>query len=166
MAHDKITRNKARAKYIQGLPLAGAADAAGVAHPTVRNWKRDARANGDDWDLARAAKRTSAGNLQDQSNAIMEDMCGLLQGAMDAIKSDTTISPLARAEAVNRLADAYTKSLSAAGRANPKLGRLAVGMEVIEGMTAFVREHKPAQALEFLALVEEYAPRMAAHFSS
>ncbi|MBP8932564.1 MAG: DUF1804 family protein, partial [Paracoccus sp.] len=52
MAHSQETRERVRQLYIEGLPLNGAAVTCGVSYDTAREWKRTAKARGDDWDTA------------------------------------------------------------------------------------------------------------------
>ena len=57
MAHDDTNRRAGRADYVfnqLGLEVAAAKN--GVPHATVRNWKRQGKELGDDWDKARAAQ--------------------------------------------------------------------------------------------------------------
>ena len=55
MAHNAQTRAAARAAYIyDNLPLTQVSTAHGISLATLRSWKRNAAAQGDDWDKLRA----------------------------------------------------------------------------------------------------------------
>ena len=165
MAHDKAKRDKCRAQYVQGQALPSAAQAAGIAHATARNWKRLASAAGDNWDTARAARRMGAGHVESLTAQILEELSEQFLTTIDQLKSQKDLSAIQRAEVLNRLADSYTKTLSAAGRANPKLSRLAVGMDVLKDLSAFVAQEQPKQRAWFIDLLEAYGPVMASRLS-
>ena len=63
MAHDTTTRQRLRAKYVQGLNLKAASLACKVPYGTARAWKRQAEEDGDNWDLARQARRMTKGGV-------------------------------------------------------------------------------------------------------
>nr|MDC2855403.1 DUF1804 family protein [Ningiella sp. W23] len=62
MAHPAEKKNAVRHSYVtELLALSVAAIKHSVADGTARRWKMEAKENGDDWDLARAASRRSEG---------------------------------------------------------------------------------------------------------
>lgn len=165
MAHNKQTQDQCRAKYVQGLPLASAAEACGVAYPTARNWKRKAKLAGDDWDIARAAKRMSNGNIEELTGQVLEQLTEQFLTTLDEIKINKKLDTVAKTEMLARLSDSYIKTLAAVGRANPKLSRLTVGMDVLKELAGFVAEHHPKQREWFIGLIEAFGPVMSHRFS-
>lgn len=161
MAHPKQTKDKCRAAYVQGLQLPAAAQTAGVGLQTARNWKRDAATAGDDWDVARAARLMSHSSIDDLTGTVLEGLCEQYVLTLDALKADRTISPMQKAEMLARLSDGYTKTLAAAGRANPRLAKLAVGMDVLKDMAQFVADSYPKERKWFVDMIEAYGPIMA-----
>ncbi len=65
MAHKDDKKREARRQFVhdqQTAPMI--AVTVGVSEATVRRWKRDAKQNGDNWDIARAA-HVMAGEVGD-----------------------------------------------------------------------------------------------------
>ena len=137
MTHPKQTKDKCRAAYVQGNQLPAAAMSAGVGLQTARNGKRDAATAGDDWDVARAARLMSHSSINALTSTVFEALCEQYVMTLDSLKADKEISPMQKAEMLARLSDGYTKTLAAAGRANPRLAKLAVGMDLLKDMAQF-----------------------------
>lgn len=56
MSNDQDTRRKARSDYIyRRMTVATIAMTLNVSQATIGRWRKAARENGDDWDMARAA---------------------------------------------------------------------------------------------------------------
>ena len=72
MAHPPETREKLRRLYIQGqMTLQIVASQCGVSFATAARWKKDAQADGDDWDRLRAANLMASGGTEDVGRAIL-----------------------------------------------------------------------------------------------
>ena len=66
MAHGEDARRAVRAAYVfDQLSLEVAAAKHGVPYATCRNWKRQGKELGDDWDKARAAQMIAGGGIED-----------------------------------------------------------------------------------------------------
>lgn len=165
MAYDQSTRNKVRAKYVQGLPLASAAEVAKVPYNTARNWKRQAADEGDDWDVARNAKRLTQGSVQDLTGQILLDLAEQFEATIKAMREAKDLQPQAKADMLLKLSDGYVKTMAAAGRGNPKLNRLAVAMDVLRELAGFIAEKHPKLRAQFLDVAEEFGPILAQRFS-
>lgn len=161
MAHAQDVRHAVRRSYVnERLPLEVAADKHDVSYNTARNWKRAAKATGDDWDRARTASRMAAGGLGDLTTQTLEDFAILFQSTMEDIKAGE-YSALDKAEALSRLADAYTKTVKAAGGSDTRIARLAVALEVLEKFAAFIRAHHPQHATALLSVLEPFGVELA-----
>lgn len=152
MAHDDATRADLRRAYVYDrLDLPAAAERAGVSLSTARRWKADAEAGGDDWEKARSAARLAGDGRAAVAELILNDYLMLHQSCIEDIKSDAKIDPLKKAEVLSRLADAFTKTMNAVGKASPELSRLAVAADVIKRLADFIKRRGPsAGVLEFL----------------
>lgn len=166
MAYDQSTRNKVRAKYVQGLPLASAAEVCKVPYNTVRNWKRQAADDGDDWDVARNAKRLTQGSVQDLTGQILLDLAEQFEATIKAMREAKDLQPQAKADMLLKLSDGYVKTMAAAARGNPKLDRLSTGMEVLRELDAFVGDKYPKLRAQFLDVVEAFGPVLAIKLSA
>jgi len=164
MAHDLATRQSVRSKYIQGMPLDAAAELSEVAYQTARNWKRKSKLEGDDWDIARRAKRLSTGGVSDLTGQFLEDMAEQFLAVMQGMREATDMKPMQKSEILLKLSDAYIKTMAAAAKGNPKLDRLSVAMDLIQDLTAFVAEHQPAIRTQFLDLIEAFGPEVVRKF--
>lgn len=166
MAYDQSTRHKVRAKFVQGLPLAGAATACKVPYNTARNWKRQAAEDGDDWDVARNAKRMTQGSVQDLTGQILFDLAEQFEATIKAMRDARDLNPQAKADMLLKLSDGYVKTMAAAGRGNPKLNRLAVAMDVLKELASFIADKHPKLRMQFLDVAEGFGPVLAARFSA
>jgi hypothetical protein len=160
MAHAPEVRQAVRRSYvIERLPLEAACEKHQVSYHTGRNWKRVDKEAGDDWDRARAASRMAAGGLGDLTTQVLEEFALLFQATMEQIGSGE-YDGLQKAEAMSRLADAYTKTVKAAGGGDSKIARLAVAMEVLEKLVAFVQLHYPQQGAALLEVLEPFGEEL------
>jgi hypothetical protein len=143
VAHPPETRSALRSAYIHDrLSLEAASEKIGVPIGTARRWKSAAAADGDDWDRARAAASLSHGGANTIAQLVVADFLTLHQATVDSLNDAKDVPPLARAEAMSRLADAFSKTMNAAARAAPELGRFAVANELIQDLALFVRDER------------------------
>lgn len=157
MAHKQEIRDGARSAYVyEALTLDVIAQRVGVSVGTISRWKRDAILCGDDWDRARAAVRLSGKGSEAVTQAVLEDFVLLFQSTLTDLKADRDIQPLAKAEVISRLSDAYNKTMSAIAKSNPRLNKLAVAMEVLQHQAKFIREDYPHLVEGFLEMLEAF----------
>lgn len=166
MAYDQTTRGKVRSKYLQGMPLQTAAALCKVPYNTARNWKRDAAERGDDWDLAKNARRMSKGGMEEMANEVLGGLAEQFLATIEAIKSDPKMPADKRADILVKLMDGYNKAISAASRAMPNGNRLAVAMDVLKFLTVFIGKNAPKLQKQFLELAEAAGPEFVAEFGS
>jgi len=161
MAHDQHTRNQVRAKYVQGMPLRTAADALDVSYQTARNWKRAAKAAGDDWDISRSAQRMSKGNVEELTAQVVEEMNVQFLATLEELKSNKSLQPVVKADIIARLSDSLIKVINAAGRSNPKLATLSVAMDVLKDLSQFIQIHYPKQHAGYIEILERFGQEVA-----
>lgn len=162
MAHSPETKAAVRRSYIfDRLGLEAAAERHGVSLPTARRWKSAASAAGDDWDKARAASALSHSGATNIAQLVLADFLTLHQATVDGLNNAPDIPPLARAEAMSRLADAFTKTMNAIARAAPDLGRHAVAVEVLHDLTRYVVEEHKDLAPVLVEVLEPFGTMLA-----
>jgi hypothetical protein len=165
MAHDESARRAVRAAYVhEALPLEAAAEKHHIPVSTARRWKRAAKADGDDWDKARAAARMAGSGMQQVAGAVVEDFILLFQTTLDALKASEGIHPMEKAEAISRLSDAFSKTVKASGMADPALSRLSLSMEVLEALGGFINERFPQHGPAFLEILEPFGVELAKRY--
>lgn len=167
MAHPPEVRSKLRSLYVhKGLGLEHAAQRMSVAPRTASRWKQEAEAEGDDWDKARAAHHLAGEGAEAVSRAVLEDFLNLFQVVMAEVKDEkgAKLKPIEKAEAISRLADAYTKTTRAIQRSAPELNRLAVASEVLQLLVRYVRAQAPRQAQALLEVLEPFGDELVKHY--
>jgi uncharacterized protein YjcR len=166
MAHDTSTRAKVRTKYVQGMPLQTAAQACKVAYNTARNWKRADAADGDDWDVARNARRLTKSGVEAMANEVLGELAEQFLVTIDTLKADKKMTAQARAQILVQLMDGYNKAISAASRAMPNANRLAVAMDVSKFLAQYIGEHAPKLREQFVGLLEQAGPAFVREFGN
>lgn len=162
MAHPPEAASKLRAAYVYDrLSLEAAADRVGISAATARRWKSRAEAEGDDWERARSAARLAGDGAQTIAQMILEDYLLLHQATVEGIKGDPMLPPIQKAETLSRLADAWTKTMAAVGKASPELSRLAVATDVLQRLAKHVGEQHPHLAEALLEVLEPFAADLA-----
>lgn len=166
MAHDKATRGKVRSKYVQGLPLASAAELCAVSYNTARKWKSNAADTGDDWDLARNSRRMSKGGMEEMANEVLGGLAEQFLATIEAIKADPKMAADKRADILVKLMDGYNKAIGAAARAMPSGNRLAVVMDVVKFLTTFIGKHSPKHLNQFIEIFEAASAEFVREFGT
>lgn len=156
MAHPPEKRMALRAAYIGGLPLEAAAYKAEVPYATARNWYRQAREEGDDWDKFRAASLIVAGGGIEQAMGRII-AAGLMRCEALLERIADTEDPATAVQAMATLGDTVSK-LKAAGKGMmPEADQLAIENGAIKAIAdLFCRLH-PAIADKMVATVEAWA---------
>jgi predicted ArsR family transcriptional regulator len=165
MAHPPETRTRLRAFFIHdGLSLDTAAERLSLSSRTATRWKQEALAKGDDWDKARAASRLAGEGAEAVSQAVLEEFLALFQTTLGEIKGNRDLKPMERAEAISRLSDAYTKTMSSVAKSAPKLNRLAVASEVLQLLAKFVQTKVPKHAPALMEVLEPFGEELVAAY--
>ncbi len=165
MAHAPETRTRLRAAYVYDrLGLEAAAERVGIGVATARRWKAAAEAEGDDWERARAAAGLAGSGLASIAQMIVADYLPLHQAVVEALKTDAQTPPLAKAEALSKLADAFTKTMSAVAKASPQMSRLAVATDVLQRLAAWTAAQRADLAPALLEVLEPFAADLAREY--
>lgn len=166
MAYDTATRKKVRAAYVQGLALKAAAAKVGVPYNTARNWKRQDGEAGDDWDIARNARRMTKSGVEEMANQVLGELAEQFVATLDALKKDDKLKAEARARIMVQLMDGYNKAIAAATRAMPNANRLAVAMDVIKHLTDLFAAKFPKLRPQFVAAIEQLGDELLREFGT
>jgi transposase-like protein len=157
MAHSPEIKSQARALYVfDRLDLTKISERLGVSPGTVRRWKSQAETEGDVWDKSRTAASMAASGTDDIVAMLIEDYVQLHLTVIEELKAATDIKPLQKAEALAGLADAFNKTINAAGRASPKISELAVAQDVIKRLGDFVTGRFPQHGEAFIEILEPF----------
>jgi len=143
------------------MSLDGVADHIGIGVATVRRWRTQAAASGDDWDKARAAASLSAEGAGTIAQLVLSDFLTLYQSTVGDLRDSPEIPAMDRAEALSRLADAFAKTMNAVAKASPDLARYAVATELLRDLAGFVRENHPEHVEAVLEILEPFATHVA-----
>lgn len=165
MAHEPEKRAIVRACYVhQRQPLEVASDKAEVSMRTAGRWKAEAKADGDDWDAARAAKHLASEGTKAVALSVLEDFINQLQSTMSSLRDSKDLPPLDKAKALATLADAYAKMLAALGRTLPEISRLAIAMDVIRILREVAQRDQPEHLDALAAILDASGPDLAKAF--
>ncbi|KAA6404478.1 DUF1804 family protein [Candidatus Tokpelaia sp.] len=162
MAHGKDKKKQARSHYVlnrQTLPAV--ATLLKVPLATLRRWKAEARQNSDDWDTARAGSLVAGEAYTELIAAALEEFAVQFRAVMDAIKGDKALSAVDKTKLLAGLADAFNKTVAAAGRAAPKISELGVAYDVLQRLSAFAGRTRPDLAPALLELLEPFGDEIA-----
>ncbi|VVE35383.1 DUF1804 family protein [Pandoraea fibrosis] len=165
MSHNPEVRLAARSAYVyQRLPMEQVAAQLRVATSTLRRWREAAREAGDDWETARAAASLSQHANADVARRVIEDFLLMHESISESIKSEHTLSAIAKAKALASLADSYHKTMAAFRRAAPTVNRYSVALDVLNDLAEFVKVDAPHAADILLAVLPDFAQRVAKRY--
>ena len=154
MAHSLETRERVRQLYIEGMPLNGAAITNGVSYDTAREWKRVAKAKGDDWDTARAAYRISDQGVDDLNKQMIEDIARQVITTTRELES-STIPASEKATVIAQLSDAYSKFARSFARLNPQFSGLSVALDTLKVIAEYLKKTDPTALRALQPHIEE-----------
>lgn len=163
MAHPPEKRVALRSAYIGGLPLEQAADKVDVPYATARNWFREARTEGDDWDKFRAASLIVAGGGIEQAMGRIV-AAGLMRCEAVIEKLETNqseISPVDAAKALAVLGDTVSKLRASGKTLMPEADKLGIAMDVLKRLAAYIQENHPQQASAYAELLPLFGQELA-----
>lgn len=140
MAHSQETRERVRQHFIEGMPLNGAAITNGVSYDTAREWKRTAKAKGDDWDTARAAYRISDQGVDELNKQLVEDFARQVITTTRELE-EAKIPAADKAVLLAQLADAYAKFSKAFSRINPAFSGLSVALDTLKTLADHLKKN-------------------------
>lgn len=162
MARAPEEKTAVRHSYVhEKLSLEAAADKHGVPIGTARRWKATDPA---DWDKARAVNALSAAGASSVAQLVLADFLTMHQATVESLREAEGVKPLEKAEAMSRLADAFTKTMAAVAKAAPDLGRYAVAVELLQDLATFTREQYPEHLEAVAVILEPFAQSTAAKY--
>lgn len=166
MAHDPEVRQRVRAAYIGGLPLDRAADSVGVAYSTARNWYREAKEKGDDWDRFQAASLIVAGGGLEQAMARVI-ATGLLRcEALLETLADPNIPPGEAVKSMATLGDTVAKLRAGGKTLMPAADRLAVASDLLRRLDTYLAERYPSLAEAYAEVLVDFGRQVAADYGA
>lgn len=156
MAHDVNTKAELRRLYVfERLSLDVAAAQVGVSLPTARRWKQQAQEFGDDWDKLRAAHTLAGTDLEDVARQLLTDLVLQFKATMEALQ-EAEIGAAERVQLLTSLSDSYNKAISANKKLMPETSKLAVALQVVEMLAAYLKQHKPDLLMDFMQILEPF----------
>jgi hypothetical protein len=161
MAHEPEKRVELRRWYLSGLTMQTAAERAGVPIDTARRWKREAKAEGDDWDRQRGAQLLSNGSVDEVLSRVLAVTISQAETTLEALGSDATIDAMARVQATVSLADSLNKMVAASRRLMPETDALAVRLDTLKRLAEFTREKYPKSAGALVEVLEAFGAEVA-----
>lgn len=151
-----------RALYVhKGLTVLEAAARVDYSYRNAQRIKAKAKKDGDDWDEARAASLMTQEGMSVSARDCLERFLRMYNVVFGDLEKDENITPLEKAETISRLADAFTKTMNAVGKASPRLSKLAMATDVLQRLAGYLREHKPEIAHVFAEVLEDFSADLA-----
>ncbi|MDV7340984.1 DUF1804 family protein [Terasakiella sp. A23] len=167
MAHDLETKQAVRDAYVfDKLDLAAAADKHGVSRATVSRWKASAANTPEDWDKARTAASMSTSNTRVLTELVLSDFLQAFQLTMKELKDEKSgLSAVERANALSRMTDSYSKTITASAKASPELGQYSVAIEILRDLSGFIQTDFPQHQEVFLEILEPFGTFVAEKYN-
>lgn len=166
MASDQETRRKARSDYVyRRMTAATIAMSLGISQATFGRWKKAAKVNGDDWDIARSASIIAGEGIETVVSTVIEDFMIMAQSLLDEIKNGE-LSLSQKVAHLVALADAMTKMTASAGKLAPKISELGVAQDVMTHLIEFVQENFPQHVSVIMEIIEPFGDRLANRYTS
>jgi hypothetical protein len=165
MTYGVKVKTHVRAAYVfQRLNVPAVAKRFKVPEQTLKRWKAEARAEGDDWDKARAAHSLAGDGAEAVAIRFMDDFMRLLDSTMEDIKGQVGMKPAEKVDALARLSDAYNKAMAGVRRSVPQVSELAIAMDVLQQLVKFVQTRYPAHAKALVEILDPFAAEVAKYY--
>lgn len=162
MAHGTEKRTQLRGLYVyKRLTMEAACGAMTLPVATGRRWKREAKANGDDWDTARSAVALGDDNFRDMSRRLLEDYITQHEHIMGELKADKNISAMDRIKAMGMLSDSLTKTLASMKRVMPEVNRHAIALDALQRLATFAQSTFPQHVPSLIEMLEPFGEELA-----
>ncbi|BBI91168.1 hypothetical protein SSYM_2246 [Serratia symbiotica str. Tucson] len=159
MAHPKETRDTLRRAYVfSTLSLELAAIQCGVSFATAGRWKKEARENGDDWDVIRSANMLASGAPEDVARSILASLMTQFQVTLEKVNTADDIPAQERVTLLASLTDGYSKAIAASKKILLETSQLATSMETMKLFSTFIQEHYPQHLTAFVEVLEAFGP--------
>lgn len=156
MAHPPELHVQLRAAYVGGLPLEQAAAHVGVPFGTARNWFREAKARGDDWDrFQRVCLLVAGGSIEQAMGRIIS--AGLLRCEALLERLTEIEDPVAATTACASLGDVISKLRAAGKQFMPETSESTQATELLRALAQWCGAKAPAQGMVLAAVLEGFA---------
>jgi hypothetical protein len=153
-----IENQKARALYIKDcLPIEAIAARLGVGERTVQRWKAEDAEQDKDWDAARQAAHMAKENIEISTQLYLANFIAFQQGALAEVQANEQMTTTEKAQAVASLADSFAKTVKASAITSPQINQLAIAIEVIQKLAAYVHDKHPEAAPKLMEALEPFA---------
>lgn len=167
MASDLDTRRKARSDYVyRRMSLSTIALTLNVSQATIGRWKKAAKEDGDDWDMARSAAVIAGEGLDTVVSSVVEDFVIMAQALLDEVKNNKDLNIDQKIKHMVALGDAMVKVTASAGKLAPKISELGVAQSVVRHLIEFVQEQFPQHISVVQEILVPFGDRIASAFSS
>ncbi|MBS3796704.1 DUF1804 family protein [Pseudoalteromonas sp. BDTF-M6] len=159
MAHSQDVKDAVRHSYVtELLALSVAAIKHSVADGTARRWKMEAKAAGDDWDLARAASRRTEGEAGEFTADFIEEFTIQVNETFNLLKENGEGLPLPeRTKILSSLTDMMSKVMKVSG-GNKRLEKRTIATEVIKKLAQFVSRKHPEFTEPLVEILQSFGP--------
>jgi len=166
MASDHDTRRKARSDYVyRRMTGATIALSLNISQATFGRWKKAAKDDGDDWDMARSAAVIAGEGLDTVVSSVVEDFVIMAQSLLEEVKSEK-LSLDQKIKHMVALGDAMVKVTASAGKLAPKISELGVAQSVVRHLIEFVQEQFPQHISVVQEILIPFGDRIASAFSA
>ncbi|MCX2697062.1 DUF1804 family protein [Ochrobactrum chromiisoli] len=166
MASDQDTRRKARSDYVyRRMAIATIAMTLNVSQATIGRWKKSAKDNGDDWDMARSAATIAGEGLDIVVSSVTEDFVIMAQALLDEVKNNKELTLDQKIKHMVALGDAMVKVTASAGKLAPKISELGVAQSVVQHLVSFVQEQFPQHISVVQEILVPFGDRIASAFA-
>lgn len=156
MAHDEKTKADVRRYYVfDCLTLELAAEKAKVSYNTVRRWKREAEARGDNWDKVRDASTMASGKVEDVARGMLTTFVLYFESTMDELRKTEDLTVSEKAKLIQGLGDSYSKMVASSKRLLPEVSELATAWKVIEMVTNLIKTKHSDLLPTFLSVLDD-----------
>lgn len=162
MAHGREKRTQLRGLYVyKRLPMEAACAAIHLPKSTANRWKLDAKAQGDDWDAARAAVALGDEAFSMRSRSLLEDYLVQHQSVVDLLRDSKDMPADKKATILASLSDSFNKTMHAFKRVSPELNRHAVALDALQRLAAFAQKTYPKHVPALLEMLEPFGEELA-----
>ena len=108
--------------------------------------------------------------MQKIAARFMEDFVRLYRRTVEDLNArlddpDIVVDPIETANALAKMADAFTKTTKSVMSSAPTYGKLAIGHEVIEEFTQYLRDHHKDKMRDWVKILPGFARRIAEVFA-
>ena len=136
-----------------------------ISPSTFQRWKRQAKAQGDDWDVARSASIIAGEGIETVISSVVEDFMILAQSLIEQIRNgDLRMED--KIKHLVALADASTKMTSSAKKLAPMISELGVAQDVMGQMLEFVRTDFPQHADAILEVLQPFGETLTTRYAT